>query len=325
MSPALNLDDVAIIVTVSRSSSFNEAAYLLNYTPSTVSKAVQSVEKEVGCTLFVRGNRANAASLTKAGEALLPDFIRIHESAQQLKSDLIAMQQENKDILKIGCTTNIGFLARDEILADFMVRYPDIRLEQEKTDFAALLHRLYSGSVAGVFLYAQAGSRNMALLESVMDDPKMEAIRLGTEHNMYLAIYAADPLARCDEAPFAAFRDFSLLVHPDKNVLLNAGIVDPFYALSERSGFPLKTLALDPRDPATFYLATKMKLAIPTHPTSFAYPGIKLVRVTDWDCDSTAYFLTRRVRSGRALSCLLRCIQEHIAAHSTEGDQINGL
>ena len=58
-----------------------------------------------------------------------------------------------------------------------------------------------------------------------------------------------------------------------------------------------------------------MKLAIPCHPMSFSYPGIKMVRVTDWNCDSHAYFLTRRSRSGRALGCLLRCIQEYVAAH----------
>ena len=321
----MNFEEVETIVTVSRSKSFNEAAYLLNYAPSTISKAVSSVEQEIGYTLFVRGNRANAASLTPEGKALMPDFIRIHESMQQLKNDLSAMQEDNKDLLRIGSTSNIGFRSRDEILADFMIRYPEIRLEQEKTDFATLLHMLYSGSASGVFLYAQEGSKNLALLQSVMDDPKLEAICIGTEHEMYLAISERDPLARQDAAPFSAFRDFALLVHPDKNVLLNAGIADPFHALSRAAGFPLKTMALDLRDPATFYLATKMKLAIPCHPMSFSYPGIKMVRVTDWNCDSHAYFLTRRSRSGRALGCLLRCIQEHVAAHSDKGDETNGL
>ena len=94
---ALNFEEVETIVTVSRSKSFNEAAYLLNYAPSTISKAVSSVEQEIGYTLFVRGNRANAASLTPEGKALMPDFIRIHESMQQLKNDLSAMQEDNKD------------------------------------------------------------------------------------------------------------------------------------------------------------------------------------------------------------------------------------
>ena len=313
----MNFEEVETIVTVSKSNSFNEAAYLLNYAPSTISKSVISVEKEIGFTLFVRGNRANASSLTKEGEALMPDFIRINESVRQLKNDLSAMQLENKDLLKIGSTTNIGYRSRDEILASFMVKYPEIRLETEKTDFAALLHMLYSGSVSGLFLYAQAGSKNMTLLESVMDDPKLEAIHISTESNMFLAISENDPLARQDEAPFSAFRDFTLLVHPDKSVILNAGIVDPFLKLSEDSGFPLRTLALDPRDPATFYLATKMKLAIPTHPMSFVYPGIKLIRVSDWNCDSYSFFLTRRLRSGHALNSLIKCIHEYTETAGT--------
>ena len=308
----MTFEEVETIVTVSKSNSFNEAAYLLNYAPSTISKAVISVEKEIGYTLFVRGNRANAASLTKEGQALMPSFIRINDSVQQLKNDLIVMHQENKDLLKIGSTTNIGYRLRDEVLADFMIRHPEIRLEQEKTDFATLLHMLYSGSASGVFLYAQLGSKNMTLLESVMDDPQLEAIFIGRERDMYLAISDRDALAQQDEAPFSAFRDYTLLVHPDKNVLSNAGIVDPFYALSEASGFPLKTLALDPRDPATFYLATKMKLAIPTHVMSFVYPGIKMVRVSDWSCDSVAYFLTKKFRSGHALSALIKCIHDHV-------------
>ena len=309
----MTFEDVETIVTVSKSNSFNEAAYLLNYAPSTISKTVISVEKEIGYTLFVRGNRANAASLTKEGQTLMPSFIRINDSVQQLKNDLKVMHHENKDLLKIGSTTNIGYRLRDEILSDFMITHPDIRLEQEKTDFATLLHMLYSGSVSGVFLYAQLGSKNMELLESVLSDPQLEAICIGRETDMYLAISERDPLAQRDEAPFSAFRDFALLVHPDKNVLLNAGIVDPFRALSEASGFPLKTLALDPRDPATFYLATKMKLAIPTHIMSFVYPGIKMIRVSDWKCDSVAYFLTKKNRSAHALNLLIKCIRDHVS------------
>ncbi len=308
----MTFEDVETIVTVSKSNSFNEAAYLLNYAPSTISKAVISVEKEIGFTLFVRGNRANAASLTKEGQALMPSFISINDSVQQLKKDLLTMHHENKDLLKIGCTTNIGYRLRDEILADFMISYPEIQLEQYKTDTPTLLHMLYSGSVSGIFLYAQTGSKNMTLLESVTEDPQLEAICLGREHDMYLAISEHDPLAQLDEAPFSAFSDFTLLVHPDKNIILNAGIVDPFLALSEASGFPLKTRALDPRDPATFFLATKMKLAIPTHITSFVYPGIKMIRVSDWNCDSVAFFLAKKVHSTHALHALIKCIHAHI-------------
>ena len=305
-------EEVETSVTVSKSNSFNEAAYLLNYAPSTISKAVNNVEKDIGFTLFVRGNRANAASLTKEGQALMPSFIRINDSVQQLKNDLTVMHKENKDLLKIGSTTNIGYRQRDEILADFMVNNPEIRLEQVKSDFATLLHMLYSGSASGVFLYAQYGSKNYTILESVLDDPQLEAICIGREHDMYLAISEHDPLAQRDIAPFSAFRDYTLLVHPDKNVLANAGIVEPFRALSEASGFPLRTLALDPRDPATFFLATKMKLMIPTHVMSFAYPGIKMVRLSDWHCDSVAYFLTKKQRSGHALNTLIKCIHDHI-------------
>ena len=312
----LNFEEVETIVTVSKSNSFNEAAYLLNYAPSTISKAVLSVEKEVGFTLFVRGNRANAASLTKEGEALMPSFIRINESIQQLKKDLAAMQHENKDLLKIGSTTNLGFRSRDEILADFMLRYPDIRLEQAKSDFATLLHMLYAGSVSGVFLYAQDGSKNMEVLQSVIGDPKLEAVKIQTDRDMYLAISEKDPLAKQDEAPFSSFRDYTLLIHPDNNVLANADILTPFQRLSESSGFPLRTVALDPRDPSTFYMATKIKLAIPVHPLSFSYQGIKLVRVSDWNCHSTSYFLTRRASSGRPLNCLLKCIQDYVEANN---------
>ena len=221
------------------------------------------------------------------------------------------MQLENKDLLKIGSTTNIGYRSRDEILANFMLKYPEIRLETEKTDFAALLHMLYSGSVSGLFLFAQSGSKNMTLLESVMDDPKLEAFHIDTEHEMYLAISENDPLAQCDEAPFSAFRDFALPFHPDNDVIANAGVAEPFRRLSDASGFTLRTIALDPRDPTTFYLATKMKLAIPVHALSFLYHGIKLVKVSDWTCYSTSFFLTLNANGGHPLRCLMKCIQEY--------------
>ena len=64
-----------IFKTVVEQGSFQKAAEMLGITPSAVSHAVASMEKELGTTLFIRSKLGN--TLTGFGRNLLPYINRL--------------------------------------------------------------------------------------------------------------------------------------------------------------------------------------------------------------------------------------------------------
>jgi hypothetical protein len=83
----------------------------------------------------------------------------------------------------------------------------------------------------------------------------------------------------------------------------------PFTELSRKVGFEIKPIYIDPRDTSAFYLATQMKVAIPSLRGSFKYPGVKFVRIEDWASSSTSYFLALRANRNTALAQFKKSVQ----------------
>ena len=298
----MNMKEIEAIVTVAQSKSFYEAAYALNYSPSVISKCVSAVEEELGVTLFVRSNRASAISLTKEGVLLMPHFVGLYERCQRLHNDAAALRENHDGLLRIGTGNQLCSPGMDEIMADFYHTNADIRIEQTKLDFEAQIHALYSGRQDGVFFLVQHGSDNAQTLSSLVKDPKVEAFHLVREREMYLGISEEEPLAKQDAAPLEAFRGFSFAFHSNKVILEKSGTMTPFISLSGKAGFDLKPIYIDPRDTSAFYLATQMKIAIPSLRGSFKYPAVKFVRIEDWDSFSDSYFMTLRDNRSASLA-----------------------
>ncbi len=307
----LKFKEIETIVTVSKCKSFYEAACVLNYTPSVISKSVISVERVLGFSLFVRGNRASTVSLTKEGEKIMPSFIRIYETIRRLQEEVIAMQSENTDFLKIGVTLQLSNHAREEIMSSFIVQHPEIRIEQYRHDFVTLVQMLYSGSVSGVFLIALDESPNMEKLREVINDPQIESYCLDRESDMYLGISETADIAELDEAPISAFKDYTIVFPQDDKIIFDAGVMGPFERMFDNMGAKLKKVFLDPMDSSAHCIATKKRIAIPTRRPAFIYPGIKYIRISDYANSSLTAFVCRKNDNGRALTLLKKCIQNY--------------
>jgi DNA-binding transcriptional LysR family regulator len=270
------------------------------------------VEEELGVVLFARSNRASSISLTKEGAMLMPHFVGIHESCMRLHNDAAALRENNNSLLRIGTGNQLSSPGMDEIMADFFHTNTDTRIEQTKLEFEAQIHALYSGQQDGVFFLVQDGSINAETLENLSKDPKVEAFMLVREHDMYLGISENDPLSKLNSAPFITFRDFSIAFLSNKAILNKAGTMTPFQQLSAKVGFELKPIYIDPRDTSAFYLATQMKIAIPSLRGAFKYPGVKFVRIEDWDSTSTSYFVVLRSNRNPALTLFKKSIREFL-------------
>lgn len=305
----MNMKEIEVLITIARSKSFSEAAYALNYSPSVISKYVSTVEDELGVILFTRSNRASSISLTKEGTILMPHFLSIHESCQRLRNDAAALQESSTRLLRISTGGQLCSPGMDEIIADFFHSNTDIRIEQTKLDFESQIHALYSEQQDGVFFLVQDGSDNAETLDRLIKDPKIESYLLVREHDMYLGISEEQSLGKQDAAPFSAFCDYTFAFHSNKTILTKSGTMTPFVELSKKVGFELKPIYIDPRDTSAFYLATQMKIAIPSLRGSFKYPGVKFVRIEDWESASSSYFLTLSANRSTALAQFKKNVQ----------------
>ncbi|NLO48251.1 MAG: LysR family transcriptional regulator [Clostridiales bacterium] len=307
----MNMKEIEVLVTIVRSKSFYEAGYMLNYSPSAISKYVKSAENELGVLLFNRGNRASPISLTKEGAALMPSITDIYEAYSRLKEDADALRSGNDKILRVGTGHQLSSMGMDEILANFFITHPEIRVEQSRMNYESLIHALYSGKLDGVSLLVQDGSLGSKALDNLLKDPKIESHLLVREHDMYLGISDRHPLAECDSAPLNAFKDFSIAFHSDRTIRTKAGTMEPFLRLSEKRGFKLNPIFIDPRDVSAFILAAQKKVAVPSLRCLVRYPGVKFIRIQDWETFTTAYFLSLKANHNPALLQLIKTIRAY--------------
>ena len=120
-------------VTVAQVNSFTAAASILGIGQSAVSHAIKSIEKELGITLFVRG-KADII-LTEVGSNILVKAHSVLGLFESIKQTAYESKNLQQGVLKIG-SFGPSFSARllPIILAEYRVRYPNIKVYVEEGD-----------------------------------------------------------------------------------------------------------------------------------------------------------------------------------------------
>ena len=77
--------------TIIQTGSFQKAAQVLSYAPSTITFQMKQLEKELGVSLFER--RGHEQRLTSAGISLKPYVDQVLHSADQLVAHLVNVSQ----------------------------------------------------------------------------------------------------------------------------------------------------------------------------------------------------------------------------------------
>ena len=79
--------------TIIQTGSFQKAAQVLSYAPSTITFQMKQLEKELGVSLFER--RGHEQRLTSAGISLKPYVDQVLHSADQLVAQFVNVSQGN--------------------------------------------------------------------------------------------------------------------------------------------------------------------------------------------------------------------------------------
>lgn len=114
-------------LAVAEKRSFRAAGQLLGVTPSAISQTIHKLEERLGVPLFTRTTRSVA--LTEAGEhlraGLRPAFSQLHATVESLE----ALKGRPAGLLRLNVSSIAETIFSEGVLAKFLARYPEIRLD----------------------------------------------------------------------------------------------------------------------------------------------------------------------------------------------------
>jgi DNA-binding transcriptional LysR family regulator len=159
----IDLNRMALFVRVVQSGGFSAAARALSMPKSSVSRQVAALEHRLGISLLRRNTRS--FSLTDAGETYYRRARAIVAEAEAAEAEAITGASEPRGLLRITATIGFGQALLQPVLADYLTRFPDVRIEAHLTDQRVNLVR---------------DGFDLAIRMGVLHDSELAARRLGT-------------------------------------------------------------------------------------------------------------------------------------------------
>jgi DNA-binding transcriptional LysR family regulator len=191
-----NISKYKAFVTTVSAGSFSEAARILNYSQSAISRMIADLEKECGMALMERGKKG--VCLTSSGLELLPfaeDLCREFDKLQMKVDDMNGILS---GILRIGTISSVATHWIPNIIKEFEKKYPNIEYELLLGDYEEIEDWIASGRVDFGFLRLPAG-KNFETIELLKDE---QMVVLPKNH----------PLACKDTFPVSALNDYPFIM-----------------------------------------------------------------------------------------------------------------
>ncbi len=116
-----------LFVEVAKASSFRRAGDVLEMPPSTVSRRIADLERDLGLRLFNRSTRR--VDLTEGGRLYFDNCKRIIEEAELAHQALTDLQTQPSGVLRVSMPVDFSVIYLSPLLADFARRHPQIQFE----------------------------------------------------------------------------------------------------------------------------------------------------------------------------------------------------
>ena len=129
---SMNHDHLRLVVEIAQHKNFSSVAKLHNLDPSSISRIVQSVERELGVRLFQRS--ARHVALTDAGGAYLARVGHLLEEMDAAADAAKSLEAQPRGELRITASVAFGQACLVPLVPEFARLYPDIVLELILTD-----------------------------------------------------------------------------------------------------------------------------------------------------------------------------------------------
>lgn len=127
-----DLNDMVTFARVVEARGFTETARRLGTSKSSISKSVARLEKSLGVRLLNRSTRG--LSVTEIGATYYEHCVRIAAEAAQALESVSELQSQPRGVLKLTCPVAFGRLHVAPAVAEYLVRYPHMRVDLTVTD-----------------------------------------------------------------------------------------------------------------------------------------------------------------------------------------------
>ncbi len=121
------LDLIRVFIKTVDSGSFSKTGLVLNMAPSSIARNIDSLESELGVTLFKRSTRK--LLLTEDGQQFLSGATKLLSEADDLIASMQQMNMEPEGVLRISVFESFGRQCISPILPEFLQRYPKVKVE----------------------------------------------------------------------------------------------------------------------------------------------------------------------------------------------------
>ena len=177
----VELRHLQYFLMVAREGTISGAASVLHVSQPSLSRQMQELERELGCTLFERGSRR--VTLTEPGMRLraraeeIVDLVGRTEEEFRVSADTLAGEVR----IGGGETPAMGLVA--DVVADLKDRYPLVRFS------------LFSGNAAAVSERLETGRVDFGVFVGHADLSRYESLRLPAHDRWGVFVREDDPLA----------------------------------------------------------------------------------------------------------------------------------
>ena len=138
----MELRNLELFLHLADSLHFARTADAMAVSPSTLSRAIQRLEQEVGCPLFERDNRT--VQLTPAGDRLREFGRHLLDDWQTLRHELRHVGEPLQGRLRVYCSVTASYFLLPDILGRFRARYPQLEIKLETGDPALAVDKVLS-------------------------------------------------------------------------------------------------------------------------------------------------------------------------------------
>ncbi|MCP4344018.1 MAG: LysR family transcriptional regulator [Desulfobacterales bacterium] len=139
--------------TVARMLSFNRAAEILNYAPSTVSAQIRLLEEELGVPLFERLGKH--IGLTEPGRMLVQYAQKMLDIEKETMTKVSGWKEPSGSI-SIRIPQSIGTYHLPSVLSKFHLRFPKVGFDISACAYHTLQHELKIGITDVAFLLTES-------------------------------------------------------------------------------------------------------------------------------------------------------------------------
>ncbi len=146
----MTLLNYQVFKTVAELGSFRKTAEVLGLTPSAISHAIASMEKELGFSVLNRSR--NGVTVTTYGEHLMPYVNAVLNSELSLQQAVAEFNGLKQGKVRVGCFSSVCTNYMPSIVRTFHEQYPEVQIEIFQGSYDDVRYWIRNGIVDFGFL-----------------------------------------------------------------------------------------------------------------------------------------------------------------------------